>query len=467
MTMHRDEKAGEVLGGSFRDPSGFLFHHDDFLYRQINKSYQANYEFFASSGLYDELLKQQLLIPHHEVDLTPAKPELAFKVIQPDPVRFISYPYEWSFSMLKDAALATLKIQQIALDFGMSLKDASAYNIQFHNGKPTLIDTLSFEKYEEGGAWVAYGQFCRHFLAPLALMSLRDIRFGLMFRTCIDGIPLDFASANLPGRTRFLNLGLATHIHLHARFERRHGADSEAAETRGKGVSLSAMRGLIVNLESTIRGLKWRPVGTEWGDYYDFTNYTDDSIGKKREIIERFLDKIKPSTVWDLGANTGAFTRIATDRGIAAVAMDIDPAAVEKNYRQVAANGEKSLLPLVMDLRNPSPGIGWANREREAFAERGPVDAVFALALIHHVVISNNVPLMVVAEYFSTLCEHLIIEFVPKEDSQVKRLLSTREDIFPDYNESGFEKAFSSTFKLVNKETIEGSLRTMYLMSKR
>ena len=467
MTKPKTEPNDKIVGGSFRDPSGFLFHRNGVLFRQINKSYQADYELLLSSGLYDALVKQELLIPHQEVDVTPMQPASSFKVIQPNLISFISYPYEWSFSMLKDAALTTLKIQQVALEHGMTLKDASAYNIQFYGGKPLLIDSLSFEKYAEGEPWVAYGQFCRHFLAPIALMSLSDIRYGLMFRTSIDGIPLDFASQALPARTKYASLSLATHIHLHAKFEHRHASDGEVTESAQKSVSLNAMKGLIGNLEAITRKLEWTPAGTEWGDYYTFTNYTDDSSSRKREIIEQFLDQIKPASVWDLGANTGEYTRIASKRGIPSVAMDIDPAAVEKGYRQARETGEKNLLPLLMDLRNPSPGIGWDNRERHSLAERSPVDAVFALALIHHIVISNNVPMERFAEYLGRLCNYLIIEFVPKEDSQVKILLSTRRDIFPDYHEKGFEKAFGGTFKVVKKEAIESSARTLYLMKKR
>lgn len=209
--------------GSFRDPSGFVFRQDGIIYRHVNIVYKENYDYLITSGLYQDLTGRGLLIPHDEVDIDYAKSESAYKTLRPKLVEFISYPYEWCFSQLKDAALTTLQIQKRSLEYGMTLKDASAYNIQFMAGKPTLIDTLSFEKYHEGEPWVAYKQFCQHFLAPLALMSYRDIRLNQLFRIYIDGVPLDLASSLLPLRTRF-NPPLLFHIHLHA-VSQKHYAD--------------------------------------------------------------------------------------------------------------------------------------------------------------------------------------------------------------------------------------------------
>ena len=208
------------LSASFRDPSGFLFSQNGILFRQINRTYSEDYARLMDSGLYEKLVKANVLIPHVEVDQAPAEKEAAFKVIQPERVPFISYPYEWSFSQLKDAALATLSIHKRALKLGMSLKDASAYNIQFVHGKAMLIDTLSFEVYKAGEPWTAYKQFCQHFLAPLTLMSYRDIRLSQLLRVYIDGVPLDLVSELLPFKTKF-NFGLLTHIHVHASSQKR------------------------------------------------------------------------------------------------------------------------------------------------------------------------------------------------------------------------------------------------------
>lgn len=445
------------LNSSFRDPAGFIFTSDNGeILRQVNASGADEYNALMSSGLYDNLTKKGYLISHEEVENVYSE---AYKTIKPDLLPFISYPYEWSFGQMKDAALLTLFIQKAALKKGLSLKDASAYNVQFKNGKPVFIDTLSFETYEEGKPWVAYKQFCQHFLAPLALASYTDIRTFQLLKSNIDGIPLDLASTLLPRKTK-LAFSLATHIHLHAKTQKKY-ANKQTNEKSGKGVSKMAMLGLIDNLIGAVKKLNWNPKGTEWGEYYTFTNYSDSSFDEKHKIVAQYIDAIQPNQLWDLGANDGTFSSIAANKGINTVAFDIDPIAVEKNYRRVKQDNIP-MLPLQLDLTNPSNAIGWAHEERDSLEQRGRVDAVMALAIIHHISISNNVPLPKVADYLSRLGKNLIIEFVPKEDSQVKILLSTREDIFVDYHLEGFEAAFLPYFEIVDKQTVGDSVRTLY-----
>lgn len=417
------------------------------------------------SGLYNKLVKQGRLLPHEESDVAAVNPETAYKVIHPEQLGFIAYPYEWSFSQLKDAALCTLAIQKEALAVGMTLKDASAYNIQFKHTQPLLLDTLSFEAYEEGKPWDAYRQFCQHFLAPLALMAHTDVRLSQLLRVYIDGVPLDLASQLLPWRTR-LNFGLLTHIHLHARTQKSY-ADKAVEQDTGRQMSKTGLLGLIDNLERTTRTLEWKPQGTEWGDYYDATNYSDTASEHKAVLVGEYLQDLETKSVWDLGANTGRFSRIASEIGVATLAFDIDPAAVEQNYRQARKKKEKNLLPLVLDLTNPSPALGWQHEERQSLLERGPADAVLALALIHHLAISNNVPLQHLARFFAEAGEWLIIEFVPKSDSQVKRLLQTRKDIFPDYNLDRFQEIFAEHFTIHRKEAIQDSERHLFLMQRK
>jgi ribosomal protein L11 methylase PrmA len=448
---------------SFRDPAGFIFSEDGALFRQVNKDYQPEYDHLMGSGLYESLVNLGLLIPHEEVGHSAAPiPELHYRTLKPQRVPFISYPYEWSFSQFKDAGLLTLEIQKQALSKGMSLKDCSAFNVQFLGSKPVFIDTLSFERYEEGTPWVAYRQFCQHFLAPLALMAYCDIRLGKLAEQYIDGIPLDLASKLLPGSTR-LNFGLLTHIHLHAGSQKKH-ADKQVKPATSQSLSITALRGMIDSLESAVRKLEWQPKGTEWGDYYSATNYNDAAFNAKKQLVEEYLDAAKPQTVWDFGANTGVFSRIASNKGMQTVSFDIDPAAVEKNYRWAKEMNETNILPLLLDLTNPSPAIGWANTERQSVAERGPVNLLMALALIHHLAISNNLPFEKIAEYFSQLTGSLIIEFVPKSDSQVQRLLATRKDIFNRYHQQSFEEVFSQYFYIEQSAPIPGSERTLYLM---
>ncbi|MBU0566992.1 SAM-dependent methyltransferase [bacterium] len=450
------------IAGSFRDPGGFLFSCDSLIYRQVNVIYKEDYDQLINSGLYKTLVEANLLIPHEEVDIGYAKSDKAYKIIKPELVPFISYPFEWCFSQLRDAALLTLKIQRIALDFGMSLKDGSAYNVQFRNGKPVFIDTLSFEKYHEGKPWVAYRQFCQHFLAPLALASYRDIRLNQLLRVCIDGIPLDLASLLLPFRT-YLGFSLLSHIHLHAKSQKLF-ANKPVAVGHYGGMSRLSLLGLINNLKSVIRRLRWKAEDTEWANYYEDTNYSSKALSHKKQLVAEFISRTKPESVWDLGANVGMFSRIASGQGIRTISFDIDPACVEKNYLECLKENQTNILPLILDLTNPSPSLGWANKERMSLLKRAPADTVLALALIHHLAISNNLPFSRAAEFFSQICRFLIIEFVPKDDSQVQRLLKSREDIFPDYTRQAFESEFKRCFVIRSSVKIKENKRTLYLM---
>ena len=453
------------LPGSFRDPSGFLFSRDDSLYRQVNTTGKEDYDALIETGLYEALVAAGLLIPHREVSNKYAASDQAYKVVKPARIPFVSYPYEWCFGQLRDAALTTLRIQKTALDYGMSLKDCSAYNTQFRAGKPVFIDTLSFEKYREGSPWVAYRQFCQHFLAPLALMRHTDARLNQLFRVYIDGVPLGLASALLPFRTR-LRFGLLLHIHVHARSQ-RHFAARTVDISKGT-VRRSSLLGLIDSLQSATSGLHWKPEGTEWADYYTDDHYPSNAFRHKKQIVAQFLTRIDPNTVWDLGANVGAFSRIASQAGIQTISFDADPAAVERNYLECGRRGETNILPLVLDLTNPSPSIGWGHQERLSLAERGPADAVLALALVHHLAISNNVPLDMIARFFHRVCSRsLIVEFVPKRDSQVQRLLSTRQDIFPEYTQPVFEREFGKHFEPQDCVKIADTDRILYLMARR
>jgi hypothetical protein len=450
---------------SFRDPSGFLFAREGKLYRQVNQAYREDYRLLMASGLYDELCSAGLLIPHKEVDVEPAEPETAFRVIEPEPLQFVSYPYEWCFSQLKRAAVTTLEIQRRALARGLSLKDCSAYNVQFHCGGALLIDTLSFETYREGEPWFAYRQFCQHFLAPLALMAWCDARLSQLWRVFVDGVPLDLASRLLPARTR-LSPGLLMHVHVHASAQRRFSG-ARVSEARGsRRMGRIAFLGLLDSLTSAIQGLTWRPAGTEWADYYSESGYTAESLGGKGELVRGFLARLRPRQVWDLGANTGVFSRLASRERIPTVAFDSDAAAVERNYLACVQERDAYLLPLVLDLTNPSPAIGWANEERASLIDRGPADTVMALALLHHLAISNNVPLDRVASFLSTIGRSLIIEFVPKSDPQVQRLLANRADIFSEYSQEGFIQAFATNFRLLEQARVPGTERSVYLMER-
>jgi hypothetical protein len=450
---------------SFRDPSGFLFERDGELYRQVNRRYQDAYDRLMESGLYRSLVERGWLIPHEEVDVPPAAPDLSYRVIQPEHVPFISYPYEWCFGQLKAAALLTLDIQLLSLEHGMSLKDSSAYNIQFLGSRPLLIDTLSFEPWEEGEPWVAYRQFCQHFLAPLALMAYVDPRLSGLLRAHIDGLPLDMAVRLLPRRAR-LRPGLLMHLVLHARAQRKAAAaESKEALRGGRRVSRQGLLGVIESLRGTVRGLKLaRESDTPWEGYYEFHSYSKEAFAHKEAVVAAWLEAINPQEVWDLGANVGHFSRLAARTGCRVISMDSDPGVVERNYRQACETPELWILPLLMDLANPSPGLGWCHEERMPLLKRGPADVLLALAIIHHLAIGNNVPLDKLAAFFAGLGRRLIVEFVPKEDAQVKKLLAFREDIFSDYHEEGFREAFERHFTIQRRQPIKDSARVLYEM---
>ena len=460
--------------GSFRDPSGFIFCHAGAIYRQVNAPFGDRFQSFLKSGLYTELVESRLLVAHQEVDLRLPDAPPAHAVLLPEQIPFISYPYEWSFSQLKAAAMLTLDVQDRAIARGQVLRDASAYNVQFVGTRPVFIDTLSFAPLVAGQPWAAYRQFCQHFLAPLALMALVDARLGELTRTHIDGVPLPLAAALLPLSSK-LKPGLLMHLHLHGRSEAKaktERAPSSADGQRTQGaMGRTALLGLVDSLRRTVSGLEARLADTLWSTYVSHLNYTPAAQEGKRAAVARMLSDIKSvgrlDMVWDLGANTGEYSRIAADAGARVIGFDGDHMVTDTHFRSARDRQDERVLPLVQDLANPSPALGWDHRERKSLAERGPADAVLALALTHHLAIGGNVPLPSVAAFFRRVCRHLIVEFVPKEDLQVQRMLAAREDIFDSYTRAHFERAFSEQFLIVRAEPVPGTVRTLYLMSAR
>jgi hypothetical protein len=457
----------QVDAASFRDPAGFVFWRGGRLYRQVNRVHAQHFDLLRGSGLYDDLTERRLLVRHHEVDVALGLSGDAYRVLEPERVGFISYPYEWSFEMLRDAALATLAIQDAALDHGMSLRDATAFNLAFHGGKPLFLDTTSFEILPEGRPWVAYRQFCQHFVAPLALMAYRDVRLGQLHRIHMDGVPLDLAAELLPARSK-TKAGLTMHLRMHARSQRKHGSSDSTTSSRARPFSIQAFRGLVSSLRKTVEGLPGAKGASVWRNYYsEADHYSSDSSARKEQLVDSWVDELGPSTVWDLGANTGRFAKIASSRGIDTLALDVDPFCVDEAYRVAKAEGDEHLLPLVQDLTNPSTGIGWADEERSSLESRGPADLVMALAVIHHLAIANNVPLAGISDYFARLGRHCIVEFVPKDDPKVQVLLKDREDIFAGYTLEGFEHAIEKSFAIQRREPLADSGRTLFLLKRR
>jgi hypothetical protein len=458
----------ERVFSSFRDPSGFVFRYEGGIYRQINRSYAAVYERVKKTGIFTGLIKDGKMLPFRELEkgawpLTTT--DSAYTVIKPEEIPVISYPYEWSFGQLKDAALLTLDIHIKALDAGLTLKDASAYNIQFKGGRPIFIDHLSFDLVENYPVWPGYGQFCRHFLAPLALICKKNIPVSGMQMKYIDGIPLDIAARLLPFRCRF-SLGLFSHIFIHSKLQQKHADSAGERKTFEQRLDTVQLESIAQMLRNTIEDMKWKPAWqTEWGDYYSDTNYTPRAMDAKQSLIKEMVSKLEIKKVLDVGGNDGTMIRLVTPQAGYGVCCDINPIAVERCYRQ-PETARETILSLLQDITNPSPALGFASRERDSFISRCKADLVLALALIHHLAISNNLPLDYIAEFLARLGKYCLIEFVPKEDFQVQRLLATREDIFPLYNSKEFEKTFTRYFSLLDKKSIPESKRVLYLFTR-
>lgn len=460
--MPDDTNSIIAIPGSFRDPDGRVFLRENILYRSVAYSYKENYLQLIRSGLYSKLTTLGFLIHHDEVDVSQSNAG-CFKLLKPARIKFVSYPYEWSFNQLRDAALLVLEIQKIALEHGMILKDSSAFNIQFNEGKPVLIDTLSFEIYKEGEPWVAYKQFCQHFLAPLALMSFKDTRLNELFKSNLDGIPLDLAASLLPTRSR-LSTGILIHIHLHSVGQKKFSDKMINRNSGKKKFSRNAFSGLIESLGKTITGLRSPKHVASWYNYYADIELPGAYISEKIKMVNNYCAQVGPHFVWDLGANTGVFSKLDSLKKSFVVSMDSSHECVDKIYTDCRENGRTNILPLLIDVMNPSPALGWENKERDPLFKRGKADLVMALALIHHLAITNNLPLNRIASFFNDIAKHLVIEFVPKEDSNAQKLLRSKADIFPDYTPEKFEAEFSNYFAIKERTKLAGTERVLYLM---
>jgi hypothetical protein len=450
---------------SFRDPSGYIIHDGEVLRRVINPIYFDQYHALKEKGVFAALQKKGLLIDHEETSVTDSE-----IVITPSPIPFITNPYEWCFEQYKHAALLTLQIQKYALSKGFVLKDASAYNVTFHKGKPVFIDTLSFDFYEEGTPWRAFKQFIMHFFGPLVLAKYHGTEILKMMQTHIDGIPVQLISSLLPAKTRFSST-LYTNIHLLAKLESKH-SDDYKAETKIARLSKKSQNNILENLFGYIKKLSINEA-TEWGDYYDKTNYESESFQAKKALISGWVKPLKPQRLIDVGGNDGTFARTIIEDVPHVIVTDIDSNAVEQNYRRARDEEEENMLTFVSDVLQPAPGIGFNNTERNSLVDRlidyAP-DMTMALALIHHLTLSGNVPFEKSADFFAKFSKNLIIEFPKREDSWVESLLVRKREFinhFDFYNEGEFEKGFSKYFEIVQKEQIAGTQRILYLLKRK
>lgn len=428
--------------GSFRDPSGQIFRRDGRIFRTVMPVAVDDFEFVRGTGLLDGLAADGWLVPFETVDpaILGPLPAAPSTVLEHPRLPFVSYPYEWPFAALKEAALHHLRVHLRALDHGVTLSDASAYNVQFRGAVPVFIDHLSFVRHKEGEFWRGHRQFCEQFLNPLLLRAYLGVPHNAWYRGTQEGIPMDQLSRLLPFRRR-LSPRVLMHVVLPARFQRNFsdtGSVEEIASAKTASLPLATFRRMLEKLAEWIERLEPVEGATEWSQYADCNSYNDAAADMKRRFIESFAADLKPETLWDLGCNTGDYS-VAALRGGArhAVGFDIDQGALDKGVKRARAE-KHDLLMLYFDAANPAPDQGWAQEERRGMAARGPADAILALALVHHLAIACNVPLPRIAEWLCRLGKAGVVEFVPKSDAMVKRLLRLREDIFADYGLESF-----------------------------
>jgi hypothetical protein len=446
---------------SYRDPSGFIFEKDGTIYRQVNLSFQNHFNHFIESGCYSHLTAKGLLIPHEQINENLTGDPNYYLTLLPGQLPFISYPYEWSFDMLKDAALLTLQLVKEGLSYNMILKDATPFNIQWLKGKPIFIDSLSFEKYEEA-PWIAYRQFCECFLAPLLLMHYSKEHLHPLQLAWPEGIPLQIVRSLLPKKSRF-SLHVYLHIHLHAKITARKKTANKEIQKLPKQKLLN----LIASLELLIKRLSLPEHQSIWSNYYEEASLRNTYLEQKKKIISNWLDQLpEVKTVTDLGANEGEFSRLAASRNIRTISADFDPNCINKLYNSIKTAKEFNIQPVIADLSNPAPSIGLNNEERQSFINRVKSDLSFALALIHHLSIGKNIPFSHLAYFFQNITSHLIIEFVPLSDEKVQFMMMQKPGDYSYYNKTHFERSFQQHFTIQKEESIGDSGRTLYLMTK-
>jgi ribosomal protein L11 methylase PrmA len=459
MQTSRTEGVAQRDSGSFRDPGGYVFVSGNDVVRTVNAPAAANFAALQRSGLLDSLPARGLLINSEILDVPPetlaayagARGETAQLLVKHPRVPFISYPYEWVFSQLKDAAIAHLDLQLAALERGFELSDATAYNMQFLGGKPVHIDVLSLRPYQEGKAWAGYNQFCRQFLLPLLIEAWAGVNFQKLYRGGIEGITFDDALAILPKRRLFTSPTGLLHVYLHGKTVAR-ASSSTTAAGQAKPVPKASYRAIIEQLRNFIRGLesKRRPT-SYWQNYASINSYTGEMRDKKLGFVRDWAARHRPALFFDIGGNSGDYSQAAIDGGAgAAVVLDNDIDSLEHCYRS-RTRQHGAILPVFMNLADPTPGMGWRQSERKGLDRRATAGGLIALAVIHHMVIRGNLPLDDAVDWLIGMAPCGVIEFVPKRDPMVAQLLRSREDIFPDYDAGSFRAAVSRRARITGE----------------
>ena len=452
--------------GSFRDREGRVFYRDDRVLRTLSEPALAHWEALERTAFFPRAMADGRVVATRRIELpddappSGAQPWVA--ALEHERVPFVSYPYEWSFGMLRDAALLQLNLLREALEEGFVLKDSSAYNLQWVGARPVFIDVPSFERLAPGEPWVGYLQFCQLFLYPLLLAAHRDVPFQPLLRGALDGVTPEVAARLLAGGARFRR-GVFAHVHLQARLQAMTAGASRSVkrELSESGFHRELILANVRKLERLVGGLEWRRTSSTWVAYRESHGYSPEDHEAKRRFVAAAAAAAPRRLVWDLGANTGDFSRVCRAHADYVVALDADALAIERLYRELARDGERGILPLVGNLVDPSPGLGWRGRERKTLAERGRPDLVLALALLHHLVIAANVPLDEVVEWLASVGGDLVIEYVSKQDPMVARLLLNKEDRYSDYDLARLEAALARHYEIADRLELASGTRTL------
>jgi hypothetical protein len=435
----------EAHAASFRDPAGFILETGGELYRAIHPDALADVSLLYSSGLHDELVADGLLVPHLRVTNPPLQLPEGWTLLKPKRLAVISYASEWTDGQLQAAALLTLELQRRALAHGLSLKDASAFNVQFDGARAVFIDLLSFTRLGQERAWPAYRQFCEHFLAPLALR--RHAMSGLLSDIGLEGIPLGLASHALPAST-WLRPSLAMHVHLHALASAKGEAGPRRVTPASTDAEVKAFRlQLVASLTSAVRAVGLARRESHWVDYRQNNVYSGDSADSKRRFVEEVTASCGVRRALDLGANDGHYARVLAEQGVACTAVEADAACSEAIFRDTQRSPYDKLINTVrVDLTNPTPAHGWANAERASFVERMRCDLTLSLALLHHLSITHQVPFSRIAKFLAELAPIAVVEYVPPDDRMALQLLAARTGVTESYRQTLSEPAFVSAF---------------------
>lgn len=471
--MNHQESSANAMQGSYRDPAGRVYQRENRIFRTITSQGAEAYAVIKESEFIKDLVQNGRLVPFSEApldilgDVAPHEDVIA--ILEHERLNFISHPYEWTFGALKSAALCHLDIQLDALEHNISLIDASAYNIQFQGANPIFIDHLSFRPYEEGALWEGHRQFCEQFLNPLLLQAALGLSFNEWYRGCMEGISGAKLALLLPKRS-YLSFRILTHVILPALFEKRllskPNTDTSRNLKTGK-LPRPAFRSMLMGLRKWIKSLEPKNVGpTQW-DYYESDNsYSDNEAQIKCQVVADFSSQVRPKTLWDLGCNTGFYSSVALNNGVEnVIGFDSDNIVLEKAFSR-AQDENLNFIPLHQNFVNPSSDQGWKQQERLGLKARRNADGVLALALLHHLAIGNNVPLSDATAWIIESAPTGVIEFVPRSDPMIKKMLQQRKDIFDSYSEDNFINTVTSLAKIVRRQHVSENGRLLVWYSR-